>query len=102
MAYKLVIESPNPSESYLMAEIRDMAGSPLPEAAVSIQGHPEYGTVFTDADGRFTIPAEGGGLLIVVYKKEGRVTLHRKIQAPWGDIVNAPEVRMMEEDPAAT
>ncbi|MCP4692037.1 MAG: hypothetical protein GY859_28590, partial [Desulfobacterales bacterium] len=30
------------------------------------------------------------------------MTLHRKIQAPWGDIVNAPEVQMMEEDPAAT
>ncbi|MCP4755886.1 MAG: hypothetical protein GY866_33925 [Proteobacteria bacterium] len=30
------------------------------------------------------------------------MTPHGKIETPWGDIVIAPEVRMMEEDPAAT
>ncbi len=83
-------------------QVHDMASNPLPGVTITIHGHPEYGSVFTDADGRFSIPAEGGGVLTVVYEKQSRLTLHRKVAAPWGDIVIADPIRMMAEDPVAT
>ncbi|MBW2637996.1 MAG: hypothetical protein JRC86_10840, partial [Deltaproteobacteria bacterium] len=46
-------------------------GPPIENVTVGILNHPEYGTVLTDTDGRFSIPVEGGGIITVVYQKQG-------------------------------
>ena len=46
---------------------------------ISIQQHPEYGTVLTDADGIFELMVNGGVLLTVNYDKAGYLPAQRQI-----------------------
>ncbi|MFH1674773.1 MAG: RHS repeat-associated core domain-containing protein [Pseudomonadota bacterium] len=66
---------------------------PLSGVAISLHNHPEYGISLSDENGRFSIPADGGGLYTVVYEKEGYITAHRQVQTPWNDIV------IVDDDP---
>ncbi len=63
--------------------VRDSLGDALTDVAVSILDHPEYGTTATDAEGRFTLPVEGGGILSVCYRKPGFIAAQRQVQVPW-------------------
>ena len=69
---------------------------------MTLHGHPEYGTVFTDAEGRFSIPVEGGATMTIAYHKDGFITVHRKVYVPWNDIAIAETIRMIAEDPIST
>ncbi|ABW66652.1 NHL domain-containing protein [Desulfosudis oleivorans] len=82
--------------------VRDMSGIPLPEVAVNVLGHPEYGTVLTDENGRYSIPAEGGGLLKLSFEKQGYLTSHRKIEASVTDILILKTVTLISPDTAET
>jgi RHS repeat-associated protein len=82
--------------------VRDLDGLPIADVSVTIHDHPEYGTVSTDGECRFSIPVEGGGTITVVYQKEGLITAHRKVYVPWNDIAVAETIQMVEEDSAAT
>ena len=75
---------------------------PIEDVSITIHDHPEYGTARTDANGRFTIPVEGGGILTVVYKTEGLITAHRQVDVPWNDIAIAETIQMIIEDPIST
>jgi len=88
--------------SLITGKIQDLAGSPIAGIKVSIHSHPEYGEVFTDSAGRFTIPVEGGYTITVVYQKESLITAHRKVSVPWNDIAETETVQMIEQDPVAT
>jgi len=97
------VESYDPKRfSVITGLVQDLAGSPIADVSVTIHDHPEYGTVATDADGRFSIPVEGGGTITVVYQKDGLLTAHRKVYVPWNDIAIAKSIVMIAEDPAAT
>ena len=76
--------------------------SPISDVSVTLHGHPEYGTVLTDAQGRFSLPVEGGTTLTVVYQKDGFITAHRKVYVPWNDIAIAETIQMIVQDPVAT
>jgi RHS repeat-associated protein len=76
--------------------------TPIPNVSVTLHGHPEYGTVSTDAQGRFTLPVEGGTTLTVIYQKDEFITSHRKVYVPWNDIAIAETIQMIAQDPAAT
>ncbi|MCP4000511.1 MAG: DUF1566 domain-containing protein [Gammaproteobacteria bacterium] len=52
----------------------------LQGVTVSVFGHPEYGSVKTDASGQFTMLAEAGSYKFV-YRKHNYLTVHRDIQA---------------------
>ncbi len=80
----------------------DIEGQPVSEVTAGIHGHPEYGTVATDASGRFSIPVEGGGTLTVAFQKQGLITSHRQVDVPWNDYAIVEPVRMIAEDSAAT
>lgn len=97
------VESYNPKRfSLLTGLVQDLAGSPIADVSVTIHDHPEYGTVATDPEGRFSIPVEGGGTITLVYQKEGLLTVHRKVYVPWNDIAIAKTIVMIAEDPAST
>ena len=53
--------------------VHDLQDAPLEDVRVTVHGHPEYGTVKTAADGRFTLPAEGGGTMTIAYKLDYQV-----------------------------
>jgi RHS repeat-associated protein len=76
--------------------------SPMADVSVTIHGHPEYGTAFTGADGRFSIPMEGGATFTIAYNKDGWLTSHRQAYVPWNDIAIAEKVVMIARDTAST
>ncbi|MCI5129498.1 MAG: sugar-binding protein, partial [Candidatus Electrothrix sp. AUS3] len=82
--------------------VNDMAGSPLADVRITVHGHPEYGTVLTDTEGRFSIPVEDGGTMTLAYRHDGFITSHRQVYVPWNDIAIAETVQMLTEDSTAT
>jgi RHS repeat-associated protein len=98
-----VLESYDPKRfSLITGLVQDLAAAPIADVAVMIHDHPEYGSALTDADGRFSIPAEGGATITVVCQKAGLISAHRKIYVPWNDIAIIETIQMIAEDPAAT
>jgi YD repeat-containing protein len=97
------VESYNPGRfSLITGVVQDREGVPIAQTAVTIHGHPEYGTASTDAQGRFSIPVEGGATVTVSYQKAGLLGLHRKVYVQWNDIAVLEAVEMIPQDPAST
>ncbi|MDB4442496.1 hypothetical protein N9219_03640, partial [bacterium] len=88
--------------SLITGLVRDLGRSPIPDVSISIHNHPEYGTVTTNAEGRFSIPVEGGGNLTVNYRKEGLIPIHRKVYVPWNDTALIETVAMIVQDSVST
>ncbi len=88
--------------SIITGLIKDRTQNPLPGVTVSIKDHPEYGSKPTDGEGRFSIPAEGGGFITVVYRKTGFITSHRQVEVGWNNVANVENVIMIPEDSVAT
>ncbi len=89
--------------SVITGLVLNAGGSPLGGVSVTVHGHPEYGTAFTDdTKGRFSIPVEGGSDITLIYRKAGLLTSQRKVYVPWNDIAVAETLRMIAEDTAAT
>ena len=88
--------------SLITGTVNDMAESPLADVRITVHGHPEYGTVLTDTEGRFTIPVDGGGTITIAYEHAGFITSHRQVYVPWNDIAIAETIQMPTEDSAAT
>jgi RHS repeat-associated protein len=88
--------------SIITGLVQDLNSFPLTDVSITIHGHVEYGTAATDADGRFSIPVEGGGIMIVVYQKQGLINAHRKVHVPWNEIAIAETIQMIAQDPIST
>ncbi|MGD8894377.1 MAG: hypothetical protein PVF94_15200, partial [Desulfobacterales bacterium] len=88
--------------SLITGLVHSIDGSPISNVSVTLHSHPEYGTVFTDDEGRFSLPVEGGATLTVVYQKDGFITAQRKVYVPWNDIAIAETIQMIAQDPLAT
>ncbi|MEA1948214.1 MAG: sugar-binding protein, partial [Thermodesulfobacteriota bacterium] len=85
--------------SLITGLVHSIDASPISDVSVTMHGHPEYGTVFTDAEGRFSIPVEGGATMTLAFHKEGFITAHRKVYVPWNDIAIAETIQMIAQDP---
>jgi RHS repeat-associated protein len=97
------LESYDPKRfSVITGLVHDLAGSPISDISLTIHVHPEYGTAETNAEGRFSIPVEGGGIITIVYQKDSLITAQRQIYVPWNDIAIAETIVMITEDPAST
>jgi len=81
--------------------VKDRSGAPIEDVTISIRNKTEYGSVKTDATGRFIMAAEAGEKTIV-YRKPGFLTLHRNVVSTsnaWG---NADDVIMLPVDTKET
>jgi RHS repeat-associated protein len=77
--------------------------APLSGVTISLHNHPEYGTATSDETGRFSLPADGGGLYTGVYEKEGYITAHRQVQTCWNDIsIVDDDPVLIQQDTKAT
>ncbi|MCG6895290.1 MAG: hypothetical protein LJE65_16940, partial [Desulfobacteraceae bacterium] len=74
----------------------------LPNVAVHILDRPQYGSVVTDAAGRFTLPLEGGGRFTFVFEKAGYLDAQRSVEVPWNQAVPVSDLQMVPEDILAT
>jgi len=88
--------------SLITGLVQALDESAIADVSIAIHGHPEYGTCFTDGDGRFSIPVEGGKTVTIVYQKDGLITAQRKVYVPWNDIAIAKTIQMIAEDPVST
>ena len=78
--------------------VNDIDGNPLQDVNVEVFKHPEYGSAVTDETGSFSIPAEGGGLVKLIYTKTDYITSHRKKETPWNDVVVINPVTLLVLD----
>jgi len=88
--------------SLVTGTVKARNNQPLADVGVSILLHPEYGTVLTNDDGKFSLPVEGGGVLTVSYKKSGFRSSHRQVEVPWNDITLVETITMIPEDLTTT
>lgn len=86
----------------LRGRVCDRNSLPIAGVEITILNHPEYGTGLTMADGMFELVVNGGGLLTVVYEKNGYLPAQRQVQAPWLDYAWLPEVVLIPEDSQVT
>ncbi|MCD4744587.1 MAG: cadherin-like domain-containing protein, partial [Desulfobacteraceae bacterium] len=107
--YNDLIPSDASLESYdpdrfivLTGFVEDISGNPVQNVKVEIIDHPEYGSALSDNTGRFSIPAEGGTLIKISYKKDDYLTLHRRKAVPVKDIVTIDTVTILQRDSAET
>jgi RHS repeat-associated protein len=82
--------------------VQNISGAPLSGVAVHFNDHPEYGTSYTDANGRFSIPIDGGTTMTLTYKKQGLITAQRQVYVPWNGYAVAETLKMIVEDNIAT
>jgi RHS repeat-associated protein len=88
--------------SVITGLVQGMDGLPVAGVSVTLLNHMEYGSVRTGEEGRFSITVEGGASFVLIYQKEGLLTVHRKVYVPWNDIAIAETIQMTAQDPVST
>jgi RHS repeat-associated protein len=82
----------------LRGRVIDAGASPVPSVIITVSDHPEFGQTMTREDGNFDMAVNGGGFLLINYKKSGYIAVHRQIEAPWQDYIWLPEVVLIKQD----
>ncbi len=77
-------------------------GTPLPGVEVSAAGHPAWGKTLTRADGLFDLAVNGGGRLVIDFRKTGHLSAQRRVKVPWNDFVHVDDVALAAVDPVVT
>lgn len=54
-----------------------------PSVAITVKGHPEYGTVTSGDHGEYAIVVDGGGDLVVHFARAGYITAERHAKTTW-------------------
>ena len=88
--------------SLITGMVQGVDSLPIAGVAVHIKEQPAYGTAYTDTEGRFSLPVEGGGNLTAVYSKTGYISAQRKVYVPWNDVALIETVSLIVEDLLAT
>jgi RHS repeat-associated protein len=83
-------------------KVLDKTGTPLSGVLITILAHPEYGYTISREDGRFDMAVNGGGNLIVNYKKDDYLPVQRQVDVPLQDYAIADSVMMIHLDPHVT
>ncbi|GAB6192614.1 NHL domain-containing protein [Desulfocastanea catecholica] len=97
------VESYDPQRfSLATGEVKDLPGNLLAGVAVTVLDHPEYGTVVTDAEGKFVMPVEGGTTLTLIYNLDSYLPAQRQVHVPVNDIGIAETVQLLQQDTRKT
>ncbi|MEE8526554.1 MAG: carboxypeptidase regulatory-like domain-containing protein, partial [Thermoanaerobaculia bacterium] len=83
-------------------QVLDRDGNPLPGVDVTVLDHPEFGATRSRADGVFDLAVNGGGQLIVDYRKDGFLPAQRPVDVPWRDYAWADDLVMIPLDAAVS
>jgi len=86
----------------LRGQVRARNGAALSGVAISVLGHPELGQTLSRADGRFDLVVNGGGPLVVQYRKNGYLPAQRRVDVAWHEATYAPDVTLLRLDPNVT
>ncbi|KRE82401.1 hypothetical protein ASG89_14170 [Paenibacillus sp. Soil766] len=86
----------------LKGTVLNEEGQPLSGVKITILDHPDWGYTRTRADGHFDLAVNGGGHLIVIYDKDGYMSIQRKTNVPWEDYVILTDVTLKAYDSKVT
>ncbi|WP_152207911.1 PKD domain-containing protein [Marinobacter changyiensis] len=86
----------------LRGRVLNRSNQPLAGVKLTVKDHPEFGQTLSRADGMFDMAVNGGGLLTLRYEKDGYLTAHRQIRAPWQDFALPPDVVLVQLDSEVT
>ncbi len=86
----------------LRGKIRVRDGGPLSGVLVTALAHPEYGQTFTRADGAYDLVVNGGGPVILSFKRDGFMPLQRQVEVALQDFSMVDETVMVEADPVVS
>ncbi len=86
----------------LRGRVLGPGGEPAGAVRVSIAGRPEYGATLTRADGLFDLALNGGGEMVVEYRRDGLLPAQRHAFVPWREFTWVPDVVLMPRDGAAS
>jgi RHS repeat-associated protein len=75
---------------------------PLSGVEITIFNHPEFGKTLSRLDGKFDLAVNGGGYIILNYKKDGYLQIQRQIKTPWQNYAIVDSVVMLRLDPNVT
>jgi RHS repeat-associated protein len=80
-------------------------GAPLPGVEVTIDGHPEFGSSVSRADGEVYLAVEGGASMTVHFERHGAtpetsyLSADRLLNVPWQGYAAFEDLRMIKNDP---
>ncbi len=86
----------------IRGRVLDRSNDPLSGVAITILGHPEFGTTLSRTDGMFDMAINGGGYLTVNYQKSDYLPVQRQIDVPWQDYAHTPDIVMIGLDSEVT
>jgi RHS repeat-associated protein len=86
----------------LRGRVLDASRAPLPGVEVSVLGHPELGHTLSRLDGVFDLAVNGGGPVVLDYRKPGHLPAQRRVDAPWRDYAWAEDAVLLAYDPEVT
>ncbi|GAB7078898.1 hypothetical protein JCM14635_05710 [Megalodesulfovibrio paquesii] len=83
--------------------IFDIQGQPLSGVAVRVlRAEGDYGTAYTDADGNYTLPVEGGGLITLRFTKDGYAEAQRSAMTEWNNWTTFEDAALVRYDEKST
>lgn len=86
----------------IRGNVLDSVGNALSGVEISIHDHDEYGQTLSRADGAFDMAVNGGGTLVLNYRKQGYLPMQRAIEPAWERYVHLEAVRMTQLDTQVT
>lgn len=88
--------------SVVRGRVTDPAGQPIGGVHVTVLSHPELGQTLTRTDGWFDMAVNGGGMLVIRYRKPGYPEVQRRVAPGWNTWDALPTVVLTPLDvPAA-
>ncbi len=98
--------APGTMEKRRVAAVRgrviDRDANPVPGVTVSIHDHPELGQTLSRADGGYVLVVNGGGSVVVQFRKDGLLPVHRRVDVGWNEFQVLPDVVLIPLDDAVT
>jgi YD repeat-containing protein len=76
----------------------DESSAPIVGVAITVAGHPEFGSTRTLSDGGFDLVVNGGERLTLVLEKPGYLELFRRVETPVLDYRTLPDARLQIVD----
>ena len=86
----------------LRGRVTTRDGLALPDARVSVFGHPELGSTLSRADGRFDLAVNGGGLVVLDVRRAGYLDAQRQTEVSWQTGAELPDLAMVPLDGSPT
>ncbi len=86
----------------IFGEVRNDQGGAFGGVRVSILNHPELGQTFSRADGRYDLVVNGGHPLVVVFERDGFITVQRPLTSNYNEHERVDDVVLIPYDAAST